>query len=115
MNAGAEPRRTLHLKAYDLLVSTNRKTDGRGYEQLVAALDRLSGTRIKTNLRTNGDEVTEGFGLIDSWRIIRHAESGRMLELKVNLSDWVFNAVLGSEILTLHRNYFRLAGCLIYV
>lgn len=90
------------------LVSTNRKTDGRGYEQLVAAFDRLSGTRIKTNLRTNGEEVTEGFGLIDSWRIIRHNESGRMLELKVNLSDWVFNAVLGSEVLTLHRNYFRL-------
>ncbi len=108
MNAGGEPKRTLHLKAYDLLVSTNRKTDGRGYEQLVAAFDRLSGTRIKTNLRTNGEEVTEGFGLIDSWRVIRHTESGRMLELKVNLSDWVFNAVLGSEVLTLHRNYFRL-------
>lgn len=108
MNAGGEPKRTLHLKAYDLLVSTNRKTDGRGYEQLVAAFDRLSGTRIKTNLKTNGEVVTEGFGLIDSWRIIRHSESGRMLELKVNLSDWVFNAVLGSEVLTLHRNYFRL-------
>ncbi len=108
MNAGGEPKRTLHLKAYDLLVSTNRKTDGRGYEQLVAAFDRLSGTRIKTNLKTNGEQVTEGFGLIDSWRIIRHHESGRMLELKVNLSDWVFNAVLGSEVLTLHRNYFRL-------
>ncbi len=108
MNAGGEPKRTLHLKAYDLLIATNRKTDGRGYEQLVAAFDRLSGTRIKTNLKTGGDEITEGFGLIDSWRIIRHCESGRMLELKINLSDWVFNAVMGSEVLTLHRNYFRL-------
>ncbi len=34
MNAGAELHKTLHLKAYDLLVSTNRNTDGRGYEQL---------------------------------------------------------------------------------
>ncbi len=108
MNAGGEPKRTLHLKAYDLLIATNRKTDGRGYEQLVAAFDRLSGTRIKTNLKTGGDQITEGFGLIDSWRIIRHSDSGRMLELKINLSDWVFNAVLGSEVLTLHRNYFRL-------
>src|SRR5580704_7399337 len=32
MNAGAQLHRTLHLKAYDLLVSTNRNTDGRGYE-----------------------------------------------------------------------------------
>src|SRR5579863_4673096 len=55
MNAGLELHKTLHLKAYDLLVATNRNTDGRGYEQLEAALDRLSGTRIKTNIKTNNE------------------------------------------------------------
>ena len=108
MNAGMEPHRTLHIKAHDLLVSTNRNIDGRGYEQLIDALDRLSGTRIKTNIKTGGQEITAGFGLIDSWTIIRHAESGRMSEMRVNLSDWLFNAVLGREVLTLHRGYFRL-------
>src|ERR1700678_3619761 len=52
MNTGLPPHRTLHIKAHDLLVSTNRNIDGRGYEQLVDALDRLSGTRIKTNIKT---------------------------------------------------------------
>src|SRR3954471_3569213 len=80
MNAGIEPNRTLHIKAFDLLVSMNRNIDGRGYEQLVAALDRLSGTRIRTNIKTGGEEITSGFGLIDSWNIIRHSESGRMSE-----------------------------------
>ena len=108
MNAGEEPKRTLHLKAYDLLVATNRKTDGRGYDQLVAAFDRLSGTRIKTNLKTGEEEITEGFGLLDSWRIIRHTKTGRMAEVRVNLSDWVFNAIMGEEVLTLSRDYFRL-------
>ncbi len=108
MNAGEQPNRTLHLKAYDLLVATNRNADGRGYEQLVAALDRLSGTRIRTNIKTAQQEITSGFGLIDSWNIIRHTSSGRMFEVKINLSDWVFNAVLGREVLTLHRGYFRL-------
>lgn len=108
MNAGEEPRRTLHLKARDLLVTTNRTVDGRGYEQLVAAFDRLSGTRIKTNLQTGGEEVTEGFGLIDSWRIVRQTRSGRMSELKINLSDWVFNAVHAKEVLTISREFFRL-------
>jgi plasmid replication initiation protein len=108
MNAGIEPHRTLHIKAFDMLVATNRNIDGRGYEQLVAALDRLSGTRIRTNIKTGGQEVTSGFGLIDSWNIIRHSDSGRMSEIRVNLSDWVFNAVLGREVLTLHRDYFRL-------
>src|ERR1700678_3185671 len=108
MNAGAQLHQTLHLKAYDLLVSTNRNTDGRGYEQLEGALDRLSGTRIRTNIKTGEQEVTEGFGLIDGWRIVRQTSSGRMTELRITLSDWVFNAVVGREVLTLHRDYFRL-------
>jgi len=108
MNTGAELHKTLHLKAYDLLVATNRNTDGRGYEQLVGALDRLSGTRIRTNIKTGNQEETDGFGLIDSWKIIRQTESGRMSELRINLSDWVFNAVTAREILTLSRDYFRL-------
>lgn len=108
MNAGAPMHKTVHLKAYDLLVSTNRNTDGRGYEQLEAALDRLSGTRIKTNIKTNQEAIKEGFGLIDSWRVIRNSKSERMSEIQITLSDWVFNAVLGREVLTLHRDYFRL-------
>jgi hypothetical protein len=108
MNAGIEPHRTLHIKAYDLLVSTNRNNDGRAYQQLVAALDRLKGTTIRTNIKTGGEDNTSGFGLIDSWNILRHTESGRMSEIRINLSDWVFNAVLGREVLTLHRDYFRL-------
>src|ERR1700733_11781035 len=110
MNAGLEPHRTLHIKAFDLLVSTNRNTDGRAYEQLVAALDRLSGTRIRTNIKTGNEEITEGFGLIDSWKLIRQTSSGRMTELRISLSDWVFNAVANHEVLTLHRDYFRLRG-----
>jgi plasmid replication initiation protein len=108
LNDGQEAKRTLHLTAHDLLVTTNRTTDGRGYEQLIAAFDRLSGTRIKTNLKAGGEEITEGFGLIDSWRVVRQTKSGRMSEIRVNLSDWIFNAVHAREVLTLSREYFRL-------
>ena len=108
LNSGGKLQKDLHLKAYDLLVATNRNTDGRGYEQLKSALDRLSGTRIRTNIKTGEQEVTEGFGLIDSWRIVRQTQGGRMSELRISLSDWVFNAVVGREILTLSRDYFRL-------
>jgi hypothetical protein len=108
MNTGAELQRTLYLKAHDLLVSTNRNTDGRAYEQLVAALDRLSGTRVRTNIKTGGVEDTDGFGLIDKWKIVRQTGTGRMTELRITLSDWVFNAVAAREVLTLSRDYFRL-------
>lgn len=108
MKAGEQPKKDLHLTAYDLLVSTNRETSGDGYRRLKEALERLSGTRITTNIKTKGEEITEGFGLIDSWRIVRKTESGRMVSVKISLSDWMYNAVLGHEVLTLHREYFRL-------
>jgi hypothetical protein len=102
------PSKTLHLKAHDLLVSTNRSTDGRGYEQLKDALTRLRGTTIRTNITTNDTEVSEGFGLIESWKVHKENGKGRMSELRITLSDWIYNAVVSKEVLTLPREYFRL-------
>ena len=99
---------TIRFRAYDLLKATNRGTDGRGYEQLRAALERLQGTVITTNLITGGKEEFDGFGLIDRFRIVRETRDGRMQEVEIRLSDWVFNAIRHREVLTLHRDYFRL-------
>ena len=107
-NAGHPLAQTLHLNAHELLVWTNRETSGDAYRRLKDAFERLSGTRITTNLKANGVEMTEGFGLIDSWRVVRETRSGRMSELKVRLSDWVYKIIEGSEVLTLSRDYFRL-------
>lgn len=98
----------VRFKAYDLLTATNRGTDGRGYEQLRAALERLKGTAITTNIITGDMEVFDGFGLIDAFRIVRETRDGRMQEVEIRLSDWVFNAIQHKEVLTLHRDYFRL-------
>ena len=59
LNAGKQVSQTVRLKAFDLLVATNRVTDGRGYEGLKAALKRLQGTQIETNLITGGQEQFE--------------------------------------------------------
>ncbi|MBY6117433.1 replication initiator protein A [Mameliella alba] len=108
LNAEQEISRVLRFKAYDLLTATNRGKDGRGYEQLKAALERLSGTRIQTNVMTGGREELDDFGLIDRFKIVRETRDGRMQEVEVHLSDWVFNAIRHREVLTLHRDYFRL-------
>ena len=108
LNEEREVSPTIRFRAYDLLKATNRGTDGRGYEQLKAALERLQGTVITTNLITGGREEFDGFGLIDRFRIVREARDGRMQEVEIRLSDWVFNAIRHREVLTLHRDYFRL-------
>ncbi|MDT8853533.1 replication initiator protein A [Paracoccaceae bacterium Fryx2] len=108
LNAGRAISRTLHLTAHDLLVATNRETSGDGYARLCDAFERLAGTRITTNIVTGAVETTSGFGLIDSWQIVRRSRGGRMVQVMVTLSDWLFRAVLAKSVLTLSRDYFRL-------
>ncbi|HTU44862.1 MAG TPA: replication initiator protein A [Bryobacteraceae bacterium] len=107
-NAGEPLAQTLHVNAHDLLIWTNRETSGDAYRRLKDAFERLRGTTITTNIKTNGEDDVQGFGLIESFRIIRETRSGRMSELQVKLSDWVYRIIQGSEVLTLSRDYFRL-------
>ncbi len=108
VNEGRPTSRVLHLKAHDLLVATNRETSGDGYRRLREALERLSGTRIVTNIATGGIETTRGFGMIDAWEILRRTRGGRMVLITITLSDWMYRSVMARSVLTLSRDYFRL-------
>jgi hypothetical protein len=108
VNMSREVSQVIRFKAHDLLKATNRMTNGSGYDGLKAALERLAGTRINTNIITGGKEILNNFGLIDRFEIVRATRDGRMQEVEVKLSDWVFNALQHNEVLTLSRDYFRL-------
>ncbi|SHH86043.1 replication initiator protein A [Cognatishimia maritima] len=108
VNAGRAISRRLTLKAHDLMLATGRDTSGDGYTRLREAFERLAGTRITTNLTTGGVETTRGFGLIESWEIVRKAKGGRMVSVMVTLSEWLFRAVESKSVLTLSRDYFSL-------
>lgn len=108
LNAGRAISRTLHLTAHDLMTATHRETSGDGYQRLREAFERLAGTRITTNMEVGGREITTGFGLIESWQIVRRSRGGRMVQVMVTLSEWLFQAVLTKSVLTLSRDYFRL-------
>ena len=108
LNMGRAVSRTLTLRAHDLLVATNRETSGDAYRRLRDAFERLAGTRVTTNIATGAEETTTGFGLIESWQIVRRTRGGRMVSVSVTLSDWLYRAVLSKSVLTLSRDYFRL-------
>jgi len=101
--------RTVRFTVYDFLVTTNRQTSGDGYQRLHDAFERLRGTSITTDIRTGGERVKQGFGIIDEWRIIERSKSDeRMMAVEVTLSRWLYNAVQAFEVLTIHPDYFRL-------
>ena len=108
INAGKKTSRYLTLTAHDLLLATGRETSGDGYKRLREAFERLAGTRITTNIVTGETETTTGFGLIESWEIVRRTRAGRMVSVSVTLSEWLYRAVLAKSVLTLSREYFTL-------
>ena len=110
VNKGKEVSRVIRITSRDLMMSTNRGTGGRDYEALNAAMVRLRGTTITTNIATNSKKRGRGFGLIDEWEIVKLDEEGKMVAMDITLSNWLFNAVSGKEVLTLSRDYFRLTG-----
>lgn len=101
--------RTVRFVVYDYLVSTNKLTGGSQYDRLEATFDRLAGTRIKTNIKTGGERIKQNFGIIDKWKIIEKSpDDERMIAVEVILSEWLYNAVQAHEVLTIHKDYFRL-------
>ncbi|MEL6719619.1 MAG: replication initiator protein A [Bacteroidota bacterium] len=113
VNKGKVPPKTLRISSHDLLVATNRNTNGDGYKRLKQALDRLKGVSVKTNIKTNKREITSAFGLIESYNIVESSRvKKRMVKLEITLSDWFYNSILGKEVLTINRDYFRLGKAL---
>lgn len=111
LNRGREDakNRTVRFTVYDFLVSTNRQTSGEGYRLLNEAFERLRGTSITTDIRTSGQRVREGFGIIDKWKIVEKSPTNeRMIAVEVTLSEWLYSAVQAFEVLTIHPDYFRL-------
>lgn len=109
LNNNQPVSKRVRINSRDLLVFTNRGTSGRDYQALQDALERIRGTVISTNIRSGDEEQIDTFGLIEASSIRRkHGLDGRLLWCEVTLSDWVFNAIRAKEVLTLHRDYFRL-------
>lgn len=101
--------RVVNFTAYDFLTTTNRGISGDSYEAMGQALARLRGTSIVTNIETAGQREREGFGLIDSWKIVEKSKTNnRMVAVSVTLPEWLYRSVEAKQVLTLSRDYFRL-------
>ncbi len=110
INDGLAVKKSMRFNPHDMMIVTNRDTSGRGYEGFRNALRRLQGTQIETNIRMGGKEQWNVFSLIDKAEIIKESRDGRMQEVEITLSDWLFDAIeaKGRDLLTLDRGYFRL-------
>lgn len=101
--------RTVRTSLYAILDFCHRGKAGKDYARLCEALVRLRGTTVRTDRATGGSRIVEGFGLIESFRVVRgdHGD-GRMEHVEITLSEWLYNAINATEVLTISREYFDL-------
>ncbi|WP_193393244.1 replication initiator protein A, partial [Ventosimonas gracilis] len=67
---------------------------------------------IETNIAIKGYRAREGFGLVDSWKVVERDEDERMIAVEVTLPDWVFASIESMQVLTLNSDYFSIRSAL---
>lgn len=107
-NRGEKIGKKVRFNAHELMVATNRRSDGDSYPRLEQAIIRLAGTQFVTNIRTGGKIETRIFGLIDSGGFVRKEDSFRVDYCEIVLSDWLLRAIDAAEVVTISKDYFRL-------
>ena len=109
---GKAVERRVRLTSIDMLQFSNRRTDGRAYDELELALNRLSMLRMKARIESSEYVHTNIFGVIDGASMTRKRDRkdrpGALLGCEIILSDWLLDTIKANNILTLHPNYFRL-------
>ncbi|WP_411614552.1 replication initiator protein A [Gilliamella sp. BG4] len=110
INNGETVDRKIYFTPYDFFITTNRDKGGRSYKELEKTLSRLSGTRIKTNIKySESKQETIEFGLIDSWRILEEKKGKLDIGMvEVVLPNWLFEALKKKQILKISIDYFRI-------
>lgn len=110
--------KTIQVDAFDFLTKTERGDSGGAYEAILPMLRRLRGTTIETNIPTGNVVQTEGFSLIDNYKVLsektrKDKKTGkdivRVLSFTVTISDWLWNGLLQYEVATISPKYWGLS------
>ena len=108
-NRGEKIGKTVHFSARELMMATNRSTDGREYKRVERAFQRLQGTQFKTTIRTGGKKEMKVFSLVDEAGYVMQEEGKwRVDYCEVTLANWFMRAIGAAEVVTISNDYFRL-------
>src|SRR5215469_2336045 len=111
LDRGLTPSRKIQFHPHNLLKSIRRPTGGEHYKRLRAALERLTHTAVRTNIRADGKEKAASFHWLESWKEVIDTASGDTTGMTITLPDWLFEGiVMKGGVLTIHEDYFLLTG-----
>lgn len=111
LDRGLRPSRTIQFHPYNLLTSIRRTTGGADYTRLRAALERLTHTAVRTNIRAGGTKKFASFHWLESWTETVSERTGEPAGMTITLPDWLYDGIVErGGVLTIHEDYFLLTG-----
>ncbi len=111
LDRGLTPSRTIQFHPYNLLQAIRRSTGGTDYERLRAALERLTHTACRTNIRGEGRKKHASFHWIESWTETIDEQTREPTGMTITLPDWLYDGIVErGGVLTIHEDYFLLTG-----
>lgn len=111
LDRGLKPAKTIQFHPYNLLRSIRRSTGGKDYIRLRAAMERLTHTAVRTNIRTQGKRKTASFHWLESWTETINEATGEPTGMTITLPDWLYAGIVQDRlVLTIHEDYFLLTG-----
>ena len=91
MKEGRAASKRVMIDPYAFLVFTQRGVGGRDYDALCDSLDRIDGTRFRTNILFDGTRTDEWMGIIDGAKMQTDERTGKIKSLELKLSDMVIS------------------------
>jgi len=109
---GENVTQRFRFTAHDFFSVTGKTPGGKTYRYFAAALERLQGTQIKTNIVTGGRRERTWFSWLKSARMETAVWSNgyeAMKAIEVELCDWLWRAIVDDKaVLISSESYFYL-------
>lgn len=109
------PPKTYRPNASHILKFCRRSDGGKSYEDLEAALDRLTKTTIKVvNLSGGKRRQVDSRPLIGGYSVESRTGTNKIDQIAISIPDWVYVSVVRAEktlpLLTLNEDYFLISS-----
>lgn len=109
------PPKTYRPNASQILKFCRRSDGGKSYEDLEAALDRLTNTTIKVvNLSGGKRRAVDSRPLIGGYSVVSRTGANKIDLIEITIPDWIYTSVVRNEttlpLLTLHQDYFLISS-----
>lgn len=123
LERGESPTQKIRCTVHDFCRMTGRTPGGSAYDRFEAALERLQGTQVRTNIEVRDlDSEGESDGETEYWTWLkkvkisyRRDRDGKriMKAVEVEICDWLHRAILNDrQMLTFAPSYFNLSPTL---